>query len=99
MASSPEPPPTRQLFVRLLARRARDTQEVEDVFSRYGALKFCQLGRKHDLAFVHYWSTRDAIDAKQAVDGALIFGLSLAVDFNRVYPLVKVDNYPPYLSR
>lgn len=91
-----EGPPTRQLFVRFTGHRPRDLDEVEEIFGQIGPLKYCHLMAQHDLAFVHYWHTRDALEAKK-LDGAIRRGILLNIEFNRPARLIKLDR-PPHLS-
>ena len=97
--AAPPIPPTRQLFVRFPIRLPHEPREVEDIFAKYGQIKHLHLVPKREVAFVTYWKTQDAIEAKKYLDGASPHGIECRVEFNRPTRLLVLDNYPASKSR
>lgn len=94
------PPPTRQLFVRFPSRLPHDAREVRDIFAKYGQVKWARLvGAKDESAIVTYYQTRDAYEARKALNGTSVYGIRLSVDFLRPSRLLKIDHCPAPMTR
>lgn len=71
--------PTR-LYVGRLSSRTR-TRDLEDLFVKYGRVRDVDL--KHDFAFIEFYDSRDADDARHYLNGKEVDGSRLVVEFTR----------------
>ncbi|KAH7283617.1 hypothetical protein KP509_34G015900 [Ceratopteris richardii] len=74
--------PTR-LYVGHISSRTR-TRDLEELFSKYGRIR--DVDMKQDFAFVDFFDSRDADDARYYLNGRTIDGSRIAVEFARRGP-------------
>lgn len=77
---------TNKLFIGGLSWNL-DWQEVKDVFKEYGEVTFVKVikdretGRSKGFGFVEFTEIKDAVAAKEAMDGAELDGRNIKVDY------------------
>ncbi|MCO5572727.1 hypothetical protein L7F22_026486 [Adiantum nelumboides] len=74
--------PTR-LYVGHISSRTR-TRDLEDLFSKYGRIR--DVDMKQDFAFVDFFDSRDADDARHYLNGRNFDGSRIAVEFAKRGP-------------
>ncbi|KAH7442044.1 hypothetical protein KP509_03G068000 [Ceratopteris richardii] len=74
--------PTR-LYVGHISSRTR-TRDLEELFSKYGRIR--DVDMKHDFAFVDFFDSRDADDARYYLNGRTFEGSRIAVEFAKRGP-------------
>lgn len=69
-----------RVYVGKLSSRTRD-RDLSDRFSRYGRIVSCDL--KYGYAFVEYSDARDAEDVVAALNGSILDGARIIVEFSK----------------
>jgi arginine/serine-rich splicing factor 1/9 len=70
------------LYVGNLPRDLR-SRELEDLFEKYGRIRYCEVKSGRGFGFVEFDDTRDAEDAIDALDGTNFEGGRIRVEFSR----------------
>lgn len=93
-----EGPQTRQLTVRFHGNLPQNERLLDNLFSKFGRLKYVRLMPRRDLAFITYWATADARKAKEKLSGHSFQGINIDITYSRTSRLLFLDNVPKHFT-